>query len=347
MPPQKLTFGQKVKNHFKRFWWAHLIFLIVSSLCIALPLAYVGFPNIAQSQLNDATLELTSQVITDPTPDAVHLEMTTISRSDSIFRPTLSAMNASLFLEDTLPDIIPFGQLEIPQLKSTHETEIIINQNLRILNQDQFLAYNRRVMSSEEYRVAIRATADLHLGGLPVAHPAFNKVVTSKGLNNLKGFEVLDFNLSLTAAPGQPNMFGMVYLPNPSPMTLTLGNLTQNLFVQGQPIGQAFIDNVVLHPGNNTIPMYSITDQAAVIVLLTSKFRDGVLPVDIVGESVVYNGQSLEYFAAPLRENPLFAKLDVGKALEKLGLPLGALTGTGPLPPPAAPSTGPAPSPGT
>lgn len=31
------TFGQKIGHHFKRFWWVHLIILIVVVLVVTLP----------------------------------------------------------------------------------------------------------------------------------------------------------------------------------------------------------------------------------------------------------------------------------------------------------------------
>lgn len=32
----RLTFGQKVKNHYKRFWWLHLALFIIIGLLITL-----------------------------------------------------------------------------------------------------------------------------------------------------------------------------------------------------------------------------------------------------------------------------------------------------------------------
>jgi len=35
---RKPTFMQKYKAHMKKWWWAHLLFFIIATLCITLPL---------------------------------------------------------------------------------------------------------------------------------------------------------------------------------------------------------------------------------------------------------------------------------------------------------------------
>jgi hypothetical protein len=35
--PAKQSFGARVGAHFKRFWWAHLIFFVICVLVISLP----------------------------------------------------------------------------------------------------------------------------------------------------------------------------------------------------------------------------------------------------------------------------------------------------------------------
>ncbi|KAK3061650.1 hypothetical protein LTS18_005722 [Coniosporium uncinatum] len=184
-------------------------------------------------------------------------------------------------------------------------------------------------MQSETYRLAVRGQTDLHLGALPTTKVNFNKVMTSQGLNKLRGFRVADFNITLTALPGKPNMFGTAFIPNPSPQTLTVGNVTQDLFVDGTSIGNTTINNLILRPGDNYVPITSMTDQAAVIELLTTKFQNGIVPVDIRGRTVVYNGQRLPYFERAFASTPLSTSMDIGAALKKVGLDIRVLTGAG------------------
>jgi hypothetical protein len=88
-------------------------------------------------------------------------------------------------------------------------------------------------------------------------------------------------------------------------------------------MGQSFLDNLILKPGNNTIPMTSTVNQTAIISMLTSKnnpYKDGVVPFDITGNSSVYNGKTLPYFTEALSANNLTVHLNVTKALAELGL---------------------------
>lgn len=65
--------------------------------------------------------------------------------------------------------------------------------------------------------------------------------------------------------------------------------------------------------------MRSIVDQSTVIEMIVSDFKDGLLPIDIVGNSSVYNGLHLEYFEKALAANTQHVTLDVGAKLKEIG----------------------------
>lgn len=85
-----------------------------------------------------------------------------------------------------------------------------------------------------------------------------------------------------------------------------------DLSVNKTRVGQSFLDNLTLHPGNNTVPMTAKVDKLAVVNMMPN---DGMLPVQITGNSSVFDGRELVYFSEALRANTLHAKLDVAKAL--------------------------------
>ncbi len=103
-------------------------------------------------------------------------------------------------------------------------------------------------------------------------------------------------------------------------MTLDLGNITMNMSVDGQSIGTSLMPNVLLQPGANTLPLQSMTNQSAVLTLVTTKYKNGVLPVDIIGSSCVRNGQHLSYYEAALQSNPIKLNLNIAPALSAAGL---------------------------
>jgi hypothetical protein len=154
-------------------------------------------------------------------------------------------------------------------------------------------------------------------------------------------------------------MRGQVFIPNPSNMTIELGTVTQNVFVDDKKIGIATIPNLKLVPGDNLVPMSTVADQAAVILAITSKYPSGDLPVTIIGNtSVNAKGEHLPYFEKALQANVMHTTLKLGAALKAAGLDLGGIGGSpsssspsssssaapSSIPSAVAPPTGPAPA---
>jgi len=310
----------RARSHCRKWWWCDFLVLAVIVLVIVLPIVYVAIPKKAQHDVNASTLEIQAQIVSDPTPSSVHLRLVNIARSDSKFHPTLDEFEVALFLETTEPDIIPFGYVTIPKTKIGHETTIVVDQTLNITNMEQFIRYNAIVMGSDEFRIAVRGRTGLHQKGLSKINVDYNKVITMKGLNKLAGFNITEFQILTTVEPDGSNMNGTVSIPNQSVLTLDLGNVTMDLSVQGTIIGQSVIPDLVLKPGANVVPMRSTVNQSLVIGLITQKFTNGLLPIEIVGNSSISNGQHLPYFEAAIRGNPMHVTLDVGSALAALGL---------------------------
>ena len=138
-------------------------------------------PNVAQKNINNARLFLESQEVTSPRPGSVHVKMNTTTESRSSRHPQLYSFEAALFLEDTTPDIKPFGYIQIPDAKAESEFTTIIDQDMEIVDQEQFARYNGMVLASETYRVALRGRLPLKEGRLPKTTVDFNHVIESKG----------------------------------------------------------------------------------------------------------------------------------------------------------------------
>lgn len=143
---------------------------------------FVGLPNIAQDGLDKAELLMVSQVVSDPSPKSVHLNQTTKSISHSPFAPYLGEFRAALFLESTMPDIVPFGFLTIPGVKATKEVLINVDQTMDIQDMEQFIAYNTLFSQEKEFRLAMRGRCSLKQPGLPTVYVDFNKVIMMPGM---------------------------------------------------------------------------------------------------------------------------------------------------------------------
>ena len=131
---------------------------------------------------------------------------------------------------------------------------------------------------------------------------------------------VTSFHLLTKSLPDGGNSYGTVFIPNPTVITLNMGNVTLDMSVDDTFIGNATMPDLVLRPGDNTVPIHVTTNQTAVVNLLqTPKYKCGILPVDIAGKKSMYNGQELTYYSKALQENKLTNDLNVRPALEEAG----------------------------
>lgn len=75
------------------------------------------------------------------------------------------------------------------------------------------------------------------------------------------------------------------------------------------------LNNVVFRPGDNEFEIAIIGNQSQIVNLMMTKYKDGVVPIDITGKSCVYDGEDLPYFTAALASNTLHVELDLMAAL--------------------------------
>ncbi|EEH42923.2 uncharacterized protein PADG_07743 [Paracoccidioides brasiliensis Pb18] len=310
----KPSFGARLKANFKKWWWLYLALFIVVVLVILLPVIFVGYPRIAQKDVNKSTLTINSMEITNPAPEAFNIKVDQTIGSKSKYHPILDAFNATVSIAKSNK---PFFVLAVPSVKAVDGAKSMIDQRVQLADVQQFVDYSIAVMKSEFLDLEIDGRTGLKEGALPKTTVDYNKVITMKGLNGLKGFNVTDFNLVPKEGDGT-NMLGEVFIPNPSVLTLTLGDVTLNLSVDGKEIGTSTLPNLVIKPGNNTVKMRSAVDVAKVFPFVSgkdAKYKNGVIPVSIVGKSAIYNGKELPYFTKALESNVLHIQLNLGPLL--------------------------------
>ena len=65
--------------------------------------------------------------------------------------------------------------------------------------------------------------------------------------------------------------------------------------------------------------MRSIVNQTIVLEKVISDYKNGMLPIDIIGNSSIYDGKRLPYFEKALASNTQSITVDVGTALKAIG----------------------------
>lgn len=81
----------------------------------------------------------------------------------------------------------------------------------------------------------------------------------------------------------------------------------------GTSLGQSFLNDLVLKPGDNTVEMLGNMDQDLLFSMVLAGER--VIPLRIVGNSSVYNGQEIPYFTKALAANVLTIDLNLTATL--------------------------------
>ncbi|EXJ92747.1 hypothetical protein A1O3_01299 [Capronia epimyces CBS 606.96] len=313
----KPPFKQRAKRHCLRFWWLWFIIFAIVVLVIVLPIVYVAYPNKAQKQINKAQLVPQSMSLLDPAPDSFDLQLDDMFQSKSSMTARLDAFTADLQLPGAH---VPFVRIDVPAIKAANGSVAHVHQRVQIANTDQFDQYTKTVLLSDEYSIYLKGKGGLKYGSLPKTTVKYNKKITIKGLNGLKGLTLTDFAILTTTQADGANANGTVTIPNPSIATYQLGNVSLAMSVAGLPVGTATLPDVLLKPGNNSFPMRAITNQTAVVDLIFTNYKSGILPIDIVGNTSVYAGKHLPYYEQALQANNVTIRLDVIKALEDAGL---------------------------
>jgi len=315
----RLSKRQKVGRHCRRFWWLHLIIFIAVTLIIVLPVVYVGYPNIAQHDINKSSLNVTAQTTTDPAPDSMTLNLTSSLVTHSSYHPTLRAFNATVYLPDSDIPLYSFASPQVGTASSGVEEHIF--QRVELPNPDEFARFSVILAQNKTVTLYVKGRGGLKLGALPETHVNYNTPSTISGLNGLKDLVMTNFTLLKTAYSNGTNAMGVIAINNPSVLTLAMGDVTQTQFVDGIQISNSTLPNFTLLPGNNTYPIYFTTNETATVqVLQKPQYKCGLFDVDIKTNASTYNGQEIPYFTQALQSATLTTQLNIAPALNQAGL---------------------------
>lgn len=88
--------------------------------------------------------------------------------------------------------------------------------------------------------------------------------------------------------------------------------MTWNVVVGGFYLGIANMQNVVLLPGNNTVPARCVVDVKGLIrnlpeIKSAGGIKKGILQIATSGNTTVYNGEHIDYYEQSLRQLTLTA----------------------------------------
>ncbi|KAI1109164.1 hypothetical protein F5Y14DRAFT_444888 [Nemania sp. NC0429] len=310
------------RNHFKRFWWAYLLaFLVVATVVVVPSVLLVAVPKLAQQRLNEAKLTIDGIAITNTQTNSLRMTINSTIESDDSVHATIDAFEGTLYLADVDPPLA-FARIDFPLTTSASLQAVNVSQTIEISDQGPLTAFNTALLSNDFVSVQVKGDTHIHVRGISRAYSVtFDKTVTLKGLDNFDGLSILD--PSISALSTRNNFNATVHIPNPSVLTLEIGNTTFTTYLDSKDVGQTYINNLVLHPGDNTFLTSADVQQLPIISALTQEplcELKGKLPFQLSGKDVVNDGQVLPYFRDAIAASDQSVTIDLSQAAERIGI---------------------------
>lgn len=292
-----------------------------------------------QHKVDDSVLKVDAIRVTNAKADEVTISIDSwVEASDSI-HATIDAFEADMMIEGQAP----FAKLQMPQTK-TGLSIVNITQTINIGDEkykQPFIDYNKALLGSESVKMVVEGRTKVRVKGLRAESVTFKKIIELKGtfsnsfltksviltnppgLNSFKGLEVTDATVNLKPDSNGNNFVGFATIPNPSVLSLEIGNATFANFFDGKDIGELFIDNMSLVPGNNNVSVRATIEQTPVLGALGKRPvceegpRNGILAFELAGKRVVnLQNETLPYYEAALASAKQQTEINVGKAAE-------------------------------
>lgn len=223
----------------------------------------------------------------------------------------------------------------------------ITDQLVTILNQTEMESWFGGVLRNAQTSLSVKGKTQVHVGAL---HYDVNidKTEMISTLDDLEGFGFGDLELVLPADADGTNVKGSLTLPNWSPLTIGLGNVSLNVLSGPVLVGIVHIQDVVAPPGNTTLDFRGqvfiadiVKNIGPIIQSQASAIIDGNLNISASGNASVVNGQHIGYVENVLNNQVLSTEVPIlelatqlaggllssNNSLGELGTLLGSLLG--------------------
>ncbi|KAI0174958.1 hypothetical protein BJ166DRAFT_606895 [Pestalotiopsis sp. NC0098] len=300
--PVVLTKKQKLRRHCGRFKWWYLAAAIIF-LIILLPILFlVILPAIVRRIVSDQTLPVYSGTFVAMTPEKLMVSLETMLDTPIpavIDETTLFLYNSATQEGD---DFTPFLNISIPSTHISKDTSIFINnQTATVTNETELEYWFNRVFDDPQVDLSVRGDTTIHLSSLHYgAH--IDKTVEFNSLDYLRGLSITDMSLNFPALDNGTNMQGTLNIPNWGVLALHLGDVSFNLLAGDLRIGLITIFDLVMEPGNNTLPFYGelflseiVQNVGKFLDAEADSLNDGQIQIDAVGNQTVIDGLHIPY----------------------------------------------------
>ncbi|KUI56279.1 hypothetical protein VP1G_03622 [Cytospora mali] len=323
-PLARPTKRSRLRAHCGRFWILYLV-AVVAFLAVFLPILFtIIIPAAAQNMVNKAYLPIHSGSLEAISNDKVAIALITELYGPSDIKVRMDPFEVHLY--DKGNDVFyPFASLSVPAHTLKGRTQITIpKETVPIKNHTEFNKWLGKAIYHKKTNVSVKAETMIHLGAIK-SHINIDKTASLAGLDQLSGMRIDSINL-VKAEENNGNSFqGTFILPNYSPLSIGLGNLTLNIWTGEVLIGNASVTDVYLKPGNNTIPFTGqifleevMMNSVDIIPSQKPSLAKGYLELGISGNSTTVNGEHITYIEDVLNGIRIKAQLNEHEILSGL-----------------------------
>ncbi|KAL4902150.1 hypothetical protein BDW74DRAFT_169651 [Aspergillus multicolor] len=241
-------------------------------------------------------------------PDAMRIRLD--STYVEVFRPGPSTKNHP----------VPLATIDIPKQKFKGNQRVTFtNQTMKLGDVDEFAKLIEDAAYNPIMKVAMRAKTKAHMAGLKTRLDVV-KEVAFPGFNNFRDLQIKHFSIGDRDDQGN-SVFVEIFMGNPTPATITLGEVTLSMLAANNTIGSATTTITNLIPGKNTLQIRAALNGDALehdLVNIVREqipyLREGNLKFTATGHSVVYDGQHLEYWEKAFQA----IRINITKSLKDL-----------------------------
>lgn len=329
LPVRKPGKMAKMKQHFVKFWWLHLIIFVLLTLTLLLLCFYVIVPVIAQDKINKAKLEIQGVAVENPEPDWYLMSINSTIRTDGQVKATIDPFIGDMYLEELGPEHT-FAKIRFPQTNANKFQMVNVSkQYIEINNREAFTTFNEWFTNNETLKVTIKGKPSVTPRGLAKSYSVdFKKTLELKGLNKLEGIKVnnatVEFTTNKKNSTDFRNFWATTEIPNPSHFTLQIGNAVFNNYAAGQNFGKLYVDDFVLRPGMNEVKASGNIDQAKILEVGSQRpyCESGIIDFTLVGTNVTnLDGHFLSYFTTALANTNTTVGINVTETLYNSKVP--------------------------
>lgn len=115
------------------------------------------------------------------------------------------------------------------------------------------------------------------------------------GLNHLEGMTIKEYDLVQNSTT--ENLAGRVLIPNPSIVTIQMGDIQLNIALNGKSVGTGWIPGLLLTPGDNLYDFNALIDEKQI---LNVAMAAGKTPLEISSNGTYIDGEKISWLSAPL-----------------------------------------------